>query len=462
MSSMHTQTLGYPRIGRDREMKKAVEAYWKGGLDEGGLWDAFHQVEDQVLEAQVDSGIEWVGVGDITFYDHVLDWAIRFGLIPSRFRHLQGLELTFAMARGLAGEAPMELTKWFDTNYHYLVPEFERDAALKPDFEAYLTSLSRAQRRLGERAIPIVLGPITMLALSRLDVAWNDALEGLLPLYGELFEELRERGVAEVQLHEPALVQGEAQEWKASCERAFDVLAQAGLPINLVTSFDDLGGAFDWIGRLPLSTLSLDFTRGDNLSLIRTHGWPEGVALGAGLVDGRNVWRIRPSTVTRVIEELGELADLRVGASCSLMFVPHSAAHEDHLPERLRAVLAFADEKLAEIRSLGSATDLADAASELEAIEAAWDAFTADSGTAPDLQAKLDGLGAYAFAREAAFDQRRGNQVALPPFPTSTIGSFPQNVIGKSANGRCGRARFRSGGYGHLLWHYRLHRLSHL
>ncbi len=440
MSKLETQTLGYPRIGRDREMKKATEAYWKGNLDDQGLWEAFRLVEDQVLEAQVNAGIEWVGVGDITPYDHVLDWAIRFGLIPSRFQGLQGLEATFAMARGLADEPPLELTKWFDTNYHYLVPEFESDLALKPDFDPYLSSLSQAQDRLGQRAIPILLGPITFLALSRLDIHWNEALEKLIPLYRELLEELRNRSFVEVQLHEPGLVLGEAEAWKTSCERAYEVLAQADLPLNLVTTFDDLGEAFAWISRLPLAALSLDFTRGHNLDLIRTYGWPDGLTLGAGIVDGRNVWRIRPSQFAPLLNELSELADLRVGASCSLMFVPHSAAREDHLPEQLRAVLAFADEKLNEIRLLGSAPSSTEDAYELAAIEAAWDAFGAASPTEPDLQARLNDLSADSFVREAPFEQRRGDQITLPPFPTTTIGSFPQTSAVRSL-----RAKFKRG-----------------
>ncbi len=435
---IRSQTLGFPRIGRDREMKKALEAYWRGTLDESALRQAQLVVETQGLRAQ--GGIDHVGVADVTFYDHVLDWAIRFGLIPARFRHLDGLELTFAMARGSEGIQPLELTKWFDTNYHYLVPEIEGDIVPEPRFDDFLDMTKRSVEQLGERAVPIVLGPMTLLALSRLDMDWRVVLEKLVPLYRDLLQELNAIGVREVQIHEPGLVLGEAAAWEIAYRNAMDVLAEAGPPINLVTYFDDLGAAYSWVVDLPISTLSLDFTRGNNLDLIREHGWPSGLTLGAGIVDGRSVWRIRPSRVLPLIKELQALAPLRIGASSSMMFVPYAAAREDKLPDRLQGAMAFADEKLDELRLLASVSAGNDHADELKELDAIWASLEEDGRRGEDWQSRLAALGPGSFARRSNYDQRRKAQVGLPPFPTTTIGSFPQTPAIRSL-----RARHRRG-----------------
>lgn len=435
---IRSQTLGFPRIGREREMKKALEAYWRGATDESALHKARHDVEELGFQAQM--GIDRVGVGDVTFYDHVLDWAIRFGLIPARFQHLDGLELTFAMARGSEGIQPLELTKWFDTNYHYLVPEIDDDIVPHPRFDEYLEMTKRSVAQLGERAVPIVLGPMTLLTLSRLGGDWQAILGKLIPLYSELLQELSAIGVSEVQIHEPTLVLGEAAARETSYRNAFDALAEAGPPINLVTYFDDLGETYPWVVELPISTLSLDFTRGSNLDLIREHGWPSGLTLGAGIVDGRSVWRIHPGKVLPLMKELQRLAPLRISASCSMMFVPYAAAREDKLPNGLHGALAFADEKVDELRLLASVAAGNEHTEELNALEAIWASIEADGQRGDDWQNRLNGLGPGSFERQSHFDQRRKAQVGLPPFPTTTIGSFPQTAAIRSL-----RARHRKG-----------------
>lgn len=424
MKEIRSQTLGFPRIGRHREMKKALEAYWHGRMDESKLRKVHQDVGDQGLQAQVD--IDRVGVGDVTFYDHVLDWAINFGLIPERFQPLEGLDLTFAMARGSEGIQPLELTKWFDTNYHYLVPEIEVAVNPKPRFDDFLAAVRRHHDQIGERAVPIVLGPMTLLMLSRLKGNRHAVLDGLLALYRELLRDLSAIGVGEVQIHEPGLVLGNAVEWEASYRKTFEALAGAGPPINLVTYFDDLGEAYPWVVELPVSTISLDFTRGTNLELIRKHGWPSGLTLGAGVVDGRSVWRIRPSRVLPLISELQELAPVRIGASSSMMFVPYAAAREDKLPNRLKDVLAFADEKLAELRLLTSVAAGNDHAEELKSLEEAWASLEKGDQRTVEAGQRLNELTPNWFQRKSSYEQRRKAQISLPPFPTTTIGSFPQ------------------------------------
>jgi 5-methyltetrahydropteroyltriglutamate--homocysteine methyltransferase len=436
MTVTPTYTLGFPRIGRDREMKLALEAYWKHKTDEAALLRVLAEVERQAADAQ--AGIDLVGVGDTTLYDHVLDWAFRLGIVPARFRHLEGLELRFAMARGADGIQPLELTKWFDTNYHYLVPEVAEDWEPAADFADFLESVRAAQERLNARAVPIVLGPVSLLALSRLALPLGEALERALPAYQSLLRQLAGLGVAEVQLHEPALALGRARQWEQSYQFALEALSAVGVPLNLVTYFDDLGEAYPWAVQLPAAALSLDFTRGDNLALIRRYRWPERLALGAGVVDGRNVWRIRPDEVLPVLRELAEAAPaLRVGPSCSLMFVPYRAAREDRLPPALRGVLAFADEKLAEVTLLARALNGEPAEPELQQARQAWSALAEAVRLGAQVAASLTSRD---FTRSSPYSLRRPAQIQLPPLPTTTIGSFPQTAAVRSL-----RARYKRG-----------------
>ena len=428
-----TQTLGFPRIGRNREMKRALEAYWRRRLAAEDLLATFDATMRDGWQAQLDAGVDYVGVGSATLYDQMLDWSVRFGLIPPRFRQLEGLDRYFAMARGVPGIPALDMTKWFDSNYHYLVPEIDASVMPEANFGDFLALVDAACTVLGDRAMPIVIGPVTMLRLARLDVDFGTMLARLLPLYQQLLAELKARGVAEVQLHEPALVLGDAVGLREHFETAYAALAEVGIPINLVTYFDDLGETYPWAVALPVDVISLDFTRGDNLALVKTHGWPESKTLGAGVVDGRSVWRIRPAEVAATLDALREVApDVRVASSSSLQHVPYSAARETELPDALRGVLAFADEKLAELAML--------ATGETAGVDTAWAAFRAFAPADAAVQAKLDALSPSDFTRVLTYTERQRLQVQLPPFPTTTIGSFPQ-----TAEVRRLRARFNKG-----------------
>ncbi len=423
MNRIGTQTLGYPRIGKQREMKRALESYWRGELDPDRLMEVYQQVGEVGWSSQLDAGIELIGVGSLSLYDQVLDWTVRFGLVPDRFRPFEDrtLDLYFAMARGAPGAPALALRKWFDTNYHYLVPEIAAGIVPRPNHNDFLVLLERAQAIVGERAVPIVLGPLTLLRMARLVVPLGEVLDGLVLRYQELLGDLLALGVPEVQFHEPALVLSDAGEWRPHYEAVYAAFAEVGVPLNLVAYFDDLGDAFPWVVDLPVDALSLDFTRGDNLGLIRTHGWPEAKALGAGLVDGRNVWRIRPEEVLPQLEALEDLAPaLRVGPSCPLQFVPYSAAAEEDLPAPLRGVLACAEEKLAEVVAL--------AQGETGAAAEAWARFRAFAPERPAVRERVAGLVPGDFERAQPYAERRPLQVQLPLFPATTIGSFPQTA----------------------------------
>ncbi len=436
MGKALTQTLGYPRIGTDRELKKALEAHWKGKVAADELLEAFRTVQQQSAEAQLAAEIDRIGVGDSTLYDHVLDWTIRLGFIPDRFESFEGLDLYFAMARGAAGLPALELTKWYDTNYHYLVPEIEGGTHASANFEDFIELISFAKNILGERAVPIVLGPVTYLSLAHLARPFGDVLDELVPLYVHLLSQLAELGVAEVQLHEPRLVLDDAAELEPYYRNTYQELAKVGLPINLVTYFDDLGETYSWVVDLPMATITLDFTRGDNLGLIEQHGWPKEKTLGAGIIDGRNIWSVQPATVHETLKHLGTQGDIRVSASSSLQFVPYRASREEHLPEPLKGVLAFAEEKLTEIALIGRVANGESAASDIESSERAWSDYRTFAEGEPEVREQIERLKADSYERQSTYADRRSKQIVLPRFPITTIGSFPQTIEVRRLRGR--------------------------
>lgn len=253
------------------------------------------------------------------------------------------------MAQGQEGIPALEMTKWFDTNYHYLVPEIAEET-LSVDFSDFLERVSRAQKILGKRAIPIVISPCTLLRLSKLELNIDKAVSKLIPLYINLLTELKNLGVEEVQIHEPALVLGDANSWKEHFQKVYQSLSLVGIPLHLVTYFDDLGDTYLWVMELPVSAISLDFTRGRNLELIKNYGFPEDKRLGAGVVDARNIWQIRPEKVIPLLDTIKSLVgNFDVQPSASLQFVPYDVTREKRLPEALRDVLSFAEQKLQEI-----------------------------------------------------------------------------------------------------------------
>lgn len=440
MGKNFIQTIGYPCIGKNREMKKALESYWSGRINEHNLMQTFEDIEFAAWKSQLDAEVALVGVGDATLYDHVLDWAVRFGLVPARFRELVGLERYFAMARGLPGIPALELTKWFDTNYHYLVPEVGPEPALGEDFSDFLGRLQKARQVLGERAVPIVIGPITLLALSRLEISFDAALRNLLPKYRHLLEAIKSLGIAEVQLHEPALVWGGVDDLKEHFRNAYNDLSSVGISHNLVTYFDDLGEQYGWIVQLPVDVITLDFTSGDNLALIRAHGWPRDKTLAAGVVDGRNVWRFRPSEVFALVDELQALAPVRLSVSSSLQFVPYCLDPETHLPEELRGAFAFAEEKLSELHILDRYLAGEDVQADSQSANEAWRAFKDFAPDDPVVGDKIHELTQNDFTRSLPYQDRRAHQIQLPPLPTTTIGSFPQTKAVRSL-----RAKFKRG-----------------
>lgn len=425
--SISTVTLGYPRIGKHREVKKALEAFWSGKSDAETLLQTVHDIESTNWQTQLEAGINCIGIGDTTLYDHVLDWSVRLGLIPNRFRHLSGLEQYFAMARGKDGMPALEMTKWFDTNYHYLVPEIAADSKPQANFADFLATVQRSQTILGDRTVPMILSPVTLLKLSRLEGDLAEHLDRLLPLYWDLLTQLKVMGVSAVQLHEPILVTSEAVALQDAVIKTYQQFAQADLPIHLITYFDDLGATYPWVMELPVAGISLDFTRGRNLELLQRYGFPADKHLGVGIVDARNTWKIRPEPVLSILEAIQSITpNIRLHPSSSLQFVPYDATRETKLPEPLRNVLSFAEQKLEEVVILANTLSGNDPSDQLAVLQTQWATFEQFSPANPRVQNALKNLTNNDFQRSLSYSLRLDRQLPLPALPTTTIGSFPQ------------------------------------
>ncbi|WP_349572159.1 5-methyltetrahydropteroyltriglutamate--homocysteine S-methyltransferase [Azotobacter salinestris] len=453
-------TLGFPRIGRNRELKQALEAYWQGQLDEAGLRAVGHSLRAAHWQAQRNAGIELLPVGDFAWYDQVLAHSLLVGAIPRRFRPADGritLDTLFAMARGTGTQA-LEMTKWFDTNYHYLVPEFSADQQFRLGWEQLFEEVAEA-RQLGYRVKPVLLGPLTYLWLGKArDGAFDrlELLERLLPVYGEILGRLAALGVEWVQIDEPILVLDLPPAWKGAFERAYHLLQQTPPKKLLATYFGALDDNLNLAANLPVDGLHIDLVRAPQQLAAVLDRLPPYKVLSLGVVDGRNVWRCDLEQALQSLQSAAERFGPRlwVAPSCSLLHCPMDLAQEDGLDEELRGWLAFAMQKCAEVAILARAVEEPEATEVQKAL--------AESRTAretrrqsprihkPAVQARLHGISETDWRRPMAFAERIGRQRAqldLPPFPTTTIGSFPQTAEIRQARRAYRRGELDEAGY---------------
>ncbi|BBH48773.1 5-methyltetrahydropteroyltriglutamate--homocysteine S-methyltransferase [Pseudomonas sp. KU43P] len=438
--------LGFPRIGRDRELKKAQEAFWKGELSEAGLHAVGRELRATHWQAQKDAGIELLPVGDFAWYDQVLTHSLTFGVIPERFRSHTGakptLQTLFSMARGAVdnccgGAHAQEMTKWFDTNYHYLVPEFTADQQFALSWEQLFEEVDEA-KALGHVVKPVVIGPLTYLWLGKTKGADFDKLElveRLLPLYDEIFNRLAAQGVEWVQIDEPILVLDLPQEWKSAYERVYNILQRAPLKKLIATYFGGLEENLGLAANLPVDGLHIDLVRAPDQYPTILDRLPAYKVLSLGLVNGRNVWACDLEKAVAVLQDAAErLGDrLWVAPSCSLLHSPVDLAREDQLDAELKSWLAFAVQKCQEVAVLTKAVN-APGADEVVAALARSCAIQASRAASPRIhkpavQARLAAIKPVDSQRQSAFEQRIAKQRAglgLPAYPTTTIGSFPQ------------------------------------
>ena len=443
---------GYPRQGRDRELKRALEAHWAGRLDADGLLAVVEQVQDQRFAALAGAGLREVPVGDFSLYDHVLDAAVLLGLLPERCTRpgldtstaAGRLERLFTAARGSDDVPALEMTKWFDTNYHHLVPELGPSSAPSLDPEDLLAQVRGARRR-GLEPRPVVVGPLTLLRLSKpaddAPAGWSpDALlPRLLPVYAELLGRLADEGVAWVQLDEPVLVTDLDEELAGLAREAVRHLtALSHRPRLLVAGFfERLAEATPLLLDAGVDGLAVDLAGASRAEVARLASL-EGLAgrrLVAGVVDGRGVWRRDLAEALDHLEMLAASgAHVDVAPSCSLLHVPHDAAREDHLDPQVRSWLAFADQKLQEVavlaRGLAEGRDAVRAELEGSARVLASRRESPVTRSAA-VRERCAAVQPGDLERSAPAAERRALQAAelgLPLLPTTTIGSFPQTT----------------------------------
>ncbi len=476
----HIHTLGYPRIGARRELKFALESFWKGATREHELLDVAAALRRQAWAQQAQAGAQRVAVADFALYDPTLDHALRLGVVPQRFGFAGPLSLLqrFELARGNAQQGALEMTKWFDTNYHYLVPELAVDQRFVPD-PSDLLQVVREAREQGNEPKPVLLGPLSFLWLSKLarageahacshacghaepdqadraDAAKLGLLPALVAAYRVLLAALADAGVAWVQLDEPVLSLDVPPVWREALVQAYAALQagegrEAARPrVLLATYFGDVSEHWPALRTLPIDGLHLDLVRAPGQLNTVLGDWPAGWVLSAGVVDGRNVWR---TDVRRVLNRLRAahetLGDrLWLAPSCSLAHVPVSLQSERALDAEVRSWLAFADEKLNELRVLAAALD------EGEAAAPAVQAALADNAAAlaarrasprvtkAAVVKRLAQIDASWLRRPLPYALRvraQRERLQLPPLPTTTIGSFPQ-----TAEIRAARAAFK-------------------
>ncbi|USG63312.1 5-methyltetrahydropteroyltriglutamate--homocysteine S-methyltransferase [Brevibacillus ruminantium] len=454
--SIKSSNLGYPRIGENREWKKALEAFWAGTLEESNFLQQMEQIRLHHLQKQKEKGIDYIPVGDFTCYDHMLDTAVMFGLVPKRFPYEGGvvpLQTYFAMARGSQEAIACEMTKWFNTNYHYIVPEIgDRTPTLTENKP--LLAYREAKEKLGIKGKPVIVGPYTFIKLSKgyVPAQLPALILQLVPLYQQILRELEQEGVEWVQLDEPILVSSLSKEEMETVSYIYKQLHEAAPHLNIMlqTYFDSVEFYPDVIN-LPVQGIGLDFVHGigQNLRYLTTCGFPEDKVLGIGVVDGRNIWRSHLPHKWKLLRTItSAVPEDRVWLqpSSSLLHVPVSINQETQLDPLVKEALAFADEKLDEIQVLLNGFRSGENAT----IEEFTRSQTALSNLAQSpernrlkVHESVANLGHQHAERQSPFVQRRKKQQQekkLPLLPTTTIGSFPQTLEVRQA-----RQKWRKG-----------------
>ncbi|WP_107688171.1 5-methyltetrahydropteroyltriglutamate--homocysteine S-methyltransferase [Neisseria wadsworthii] len=451
MNTFHLS--GYPRIGAKRELKFAVEAFWKGAKSEAELQEVAAEIRRLNWATQKAAGADLLPVGDFSFYDHVLDLLCTLGAIPKRFGFdAANLSLPeyFQLARGNATQFAMEMTKWFDTNYHYIVPEWHADTEFKVNAKNLIAQIKEAKAQ-GYDIKPTLVGPVTLLWLGK---AKDDnfkrisLLPKLLPAYAQLLRELAAEGVDWIQIDEPILSADADANWIKAVETSYKEFANTGVRIIIGTYFATVAEHLNLLKALPVHGVHIDCVRAPEQLAVFADAWPENKVLSVGLIDGRNVWRANLSKVIDTLEpvkaKLGN--NLWIAPSCSLLHSPQDLAVEEKLDGEIKSWMAFAAQKLVELGVVKQA--LAHGKNSVKDAIAASDAAAADRATNKKIhndavKARVANLPKGADQRKSPFAERIKAQQAwmnLPVLPTTTIGSFPQTTEIRQA-----RAAFKKG-----------------
>lgn len=424
--TIKTTNLGFPRLGHKREWKKAIEGYWNNKITKAELDDTLQQLHRSNLVLQQNCNLDSVPVGDFSLYDHILDTSLLFNIIPTRFQDRDvDDDLLFDIARGNKSHVASALVKWFNTNYHYIVPEWD-NVTPRVNHNRLLERFNEA-KALNVNAHPVIVGPVTFVALSKGGAqSFEDKVRTLLPLYVEVLQSLIDAGAALIQIDEPILVTDQAAELEAITREAYEAFAEADVAKALViqTYFERANVKF--LSALPVKGLGLDFVHdhGYNLQQIENGDFDRSKTLFAGIIDGRNVWAADVEAKKALIEKLSQYSDdLYINPSSSLLHVPVSLEDET-LADDIRDGLSFATEKLETLDALKRAVNDNDTEA-YDRLHAQYTRF--QSQAFKNLEYDFESVRAK---RASAFSERKVVQqqrLNLPDLPTTTIGSFPQS-----------------------------------
>ncbi|WP_406641860.1 5-methyltetrahydropteroyltriglutamate--homocysteine S-methyltransferase [Pectobacterium brasiliense] len=432
-------TLGFPRVGLRRELKKAQESYWAGNATQEELLIVGRELRARHWQQQKDAGVDLLPVGDFAWYDHVLTTSLLLGNVPARHQNKDGsvdLDTLFRIGRGRAptGQpaAAAEMTKWFNTNYHYMVPEFTKGQQFKLTWTQLLDEVDEALA-LGHNVKPVLLGPVTYLWLGKVKGEQFDRLsllQDILPVYQQVLAELAKRGIEWVQIDEPALVLELPQAWLAAFKPAYDAL-QGQVKLLLTTYFDSVSQNLETIKTLPVQGLHVDLVHGKDDAATLSAQLPANWVLSLGVINGRNVWRADLSNWFERLQPLVGTRDLWLGSSCSLLHSPIDLSVEVRLDDEVKSWFAFAIQKCAELSLLSQALNSGNGQ--------ALDAYSAPIRARRTSTRVNNAAVAQRLAAITAQDSQRQNVYSvradaqrerfnLPAWPTTTIGSFPQTT----------------------------------
>ncbi|GAA4363376.1 5-methyltetrahydropteroyltriglutamate--homocysteine S-methyltransferase [Kangiella marina] len=441
-----SHVLGLPRVGAKRELKFALEQYWRKEISQEQLQQVATTVRENNWQSAQDKGIDWLTVGDFSFYDQVLDTSVLLGVVPERFEAGKAdnlLDNYFRIARGSAPEGkqvqPSEMTKWFNTNYHYIVPEFTEEQSFSLNFDLLAPQIEQAKQYSAKLKLQLI-GPVSYLWLGKARASNEFDKLGLLPklvkTYQELLTHLKTEGVEWVQIEEPILALDLDDKWLNAITQAYTELgSESEVKLLLTTYFGHIADKFDRVAELPVDGLHLDVVSGgiDQLSEVVDY-WPKSKVLSVGIVNGRNVWR---NDLRQSLKALGAIKsrygdNLWLSSSCSLLHSPVDLRSEQQLDAELTSWLAFAEQKVQEIADLTAALVKGEEAVRI-ALEAS-DASVASKKTSSrvhdlNVQERTTNITDILRQRQSEFSQRKLAQRAHFNFPvlaTTTIGSFPQ------------------------------------
>ncbi|WP_145480166.1 5-methyltetrahydropteroyltriglutamate--homocysteine S-methyltransferase [Yersinia similis] len=435
-------TLGFPRVGLKRELKKAQESYWAGNSTQEELLNVGRELRARHWQQQQQAGVDLVPVGDFAWYDHVLTTSLLLGNVPERHQNADGsidIDTLFRIGRGRAPTgkpaAAAEMTKWFNTNYHYMVPEFQQGQQFKLGWTQLLDEVDEALA-LGHKIKPVLLGPITYLWLGKVKGEQFDRLSllnDILPVYQQVLTELAKRGIEWVQIDEPALVLELPQEWLDAYQPAYQAL-QGQVKLLLTTYFDSIGHNIDTIRVLPVQGLHVDVVAGHDDIAVLNKDLPKEWLLSLGVINGRNVWRADLSSWFERLQPLVNSRPLWLGSSCSLLHSPIDLNEETRLDAEVKSWFAFALQKCAELALLTQALNAPNDAklAELAAYSAPIRARRSSSRVHnAQVEQRLAAITSQDIERQLPYEARAETQrkrFNLPAWPTTTIGSFPQTT----------------------------------